>query len=264
LFTEADRSGAPGVAIINQAMARRFWQSSDPVGARIVIGPGLGPNFDEPARQIVGIVADVHDDALDASPRPAVFVPGAQLSDARMAGRPVAWVIRTRAQSQPLNAVIVNELRRATGEPVAPLLSMEEIVARSTARQNFHALLMSIFGSSALLLAAIGIYGLMAYRVQQRTQEIGICMALGAQSENVRNMVVLQGMRLVFAGMAIGIGVASELTRFLGSFLFGVKALDPLVFVVAPILLSAVALMAVWLPALRATRVDPIRALRTE
>jgi predicted permease len=264
LFTEADRPGSSGVAIVNQAMARRFWPGGDPLGARIVIGPGLGPNFDEPARQIVGIVGDVHEDALAQSPQPAVFVPGAQLSDARIAGRPVAWVIRTRGPSQSLNATIRNELRAATGEPVPPLRSMEEIVAHSTARQNFEMLLMSTFGGSALLLAAIGIYGLMAYRVERRTQEIGVRMALGARPQDVRNMVVFQGMRLAFIGVAIGIAAAMGLTRFLAGFLFGVKAMDPLVFIATPILLAAVALLAIWMPAQRATRVDPIRALRCE
>jgi putative ABC transport system permease protein len=264
LFTEADRAGSSGVAIINRAMARRFWPAGDPLNARIVIGPGLGPNFDEPARHIVGILADVHEDALAEPPQPAVFVPGAQLSDARTAGRPVSWVIRTRGPSQSLNAAIRNELRTATGEPVPPLRSMEEIVVHSTARQNFEMLLMSIFGGSALLLAAIGIYGLMAYRVERRTQEIGIRMALGARPEDVRNMMVLQGMRLAFSGAAIGITAAMGLTRFLASFLFGVKTVDPLVFAVTPILLGAVALLAIWIPAQRATRIDPIRALRCE
>jgi putative ABC transport system permease protein len=163
-----------------------------------------------------------------------------------------------------LNAAIRNELRTATGEPVPPLRSMEEIIVHSTARQNFEMLLMSIFGGSALLLAAIGIYGLMAYRVERRTQEIGIRMALGARPEDVRNMVVLQGMRLAFSGVAIGITAAMGLTRFLASFLFGVKTVDPLVFILTPILLGAVALLAIWIPAQRATRIDPIRALRCE
>src|SRR5207248_4500863 len=116
-----------------------------------------------PPRQIVGIVGDVHDNALGERPQPAVFVPGAQLPDTRTAGRAVAWVIRVRAHSPLLNSAITNELRQATGEPVAPIRSMDEIILQSTARQNFNTLLMSIFGGSALLLAAIGIYGLMSY-----------------------------------------------------------------------------------------------------
>ena len=125
-------------------------------------------------------------------------------------------------------------------------------------------LLLTIFGSSALLMAAIGIYGLMAYSVQQRTQELGIRMALGAQASNIRNMVIRQGMRLAIIGVVIGIGGALSLTHFLASFLFGVKTLDPATFVATPILLTAVAFLAVWIPARRATRVNPMTALRFE
>ena len=123
-------------------------------------------------------------------------------------------------------------------------------------------LLMTVFGASALLLAAIGIYGLMAYSVEQRTQEIGIRLALGAEARQVKNMVVLQGMRLTLAGVALGVAAAFGLTRFLASFLFGVEAWDPLVFVSVPLVLAMVALLAVWLPARRASGVDPIDALR--
>lgn len=210
------------------------------------------------------MVGDVHDNALGEHPQPAVFVPGAQLPDTRIAGRTVAWVVRTRADSPSLNSAILNEIRQATGEPVPPVRSMEEIILQSTARQNINMLLMSIFGGSALLLAAIGIYGLMAYTVQQRTQEMGVRMALGAQPGDVRNMVVFQGMRLALIGIAIGVAAASELTRFLASFLFGVQALDPFIFILMPILLGTVALAAIWLPAHHASRIDPMTALRYE
>jgi ABC-type antimicrobial peptide transport system permease subunit len=137
-------------------------------------------------------------------------------------------------------------------------------MAQSTARQNFNMLLMSIFGGSALLLAAIGIYGLMAYTVEQGRRDIGVRMALGAQPAEVRNMVVAQGMSLAMAGVGVGVACAFALTRFLEKFLFGIQALDPLVFLTAPILLSGIALVAVWLPARRASRIDPILALRHE
>jgi putative ABC transport system permease protein len=137
-------------------------------------------------------------------------------------------------------------------------------VVRSTARQDFNMLLLTIFGGSALVLAAIGIYGLMAYSVEQRTQEIGIRMALGAEGGNVRNMIVLQGMRLVWIGAAMGLAAAFGLTRLIASFLFGVKAWDPLVFTAVPVVLAGVALFAVWIPARRATRIDPVNALRYE
>jgi ABC-type antimicrobial peptide transport system permease subunit len=141
---------------------------------------------------------------------------------------------------------------------------MEQVVTQSTARQDFNMLLLTVFAGAALLLAAIGIYGLMAYSVEQRTQEIGIRMALGAESADVRRMVVFQGMALALIGVAIGVGASFGLTRFIASFLFGVKAWDPAVFVAVPLLLSAVALIAVWLPARRATRIDPLDALRYE
>jgi putative ABC transport system permease protein len=141
---------------------------------------------------------------------------------------------------------------------------MDEVVALSTSRERFNMLLMTVFGSSALLLAAIGIYGLMAHSVAQRTQEIGIRLALGADSSVVKQMVVLQGMRLALVGVVVGLASAFGLTRFIGSFLFGVQALDPVVFVSIPILLTAVALVAVWIPARRASRVDPVFALRAQ
>jgi ABC-type antimicrobial peptide transport system permease subunit len=141
---------------------------------------------------------------------------------------------------------------------------MDEVVSRSTSRQRFNMLLMTVFGSSALLLAAIGIYGLMAYSVQQRTQEIGIRLALGADAGDVKWMIVLQGMGLALVGVGVGLASAFGLTRFIASILYGVKAWDPLVFVSVPVLLAAVALLAVWFPAGRASRVSPIVALRYE
>ena len=176
------------------------------------------------------------------------------------------WVVvRTRGASPSLDASIQSEVRKATGGmPVPPIRSMQEVLLQSTARTKFNMLLMSIFGALALVLAAMGIYGLMAYYVQQRTHEIGIRMALGAQSSDVRNMVVLHGMRLASLGVAIGVAAAFGLTRFIASFLFGVKMLDPVVFLVVPLILSSVAMVAVWLPALRASRIDPLVALRHE
>ena len=263
LFTDADRMDAPAVAIVNQAMARQFWPDSDPLNAQLVIGKGLGQDFHEPPRQVVGIVADVHDDSLRIPPLPAVFVPLAQRPDDRASG---GWiVVRTRGDSPVLNSTIESEVRNATGGlPVPPVRSMQQVLVRSTARTEFNMVLMSVFAGLALVLAVIGIYGLMAYSVRQRTQEIGIRMALGAQTNDVRNMVVLQGMSFALAGVAIGVAVAFGLTRFLASFLFGVKTIDPLVFIVVPVVLSAVTLLAVWLPATRASRIDPLNALRYE
>src|ERR1700730_2653782 len=172
-FTDADRLESPQVAIINQAMARQFWPNGDPLNSQILIAKGLGPRLEEPVRQIVGIVGDVHDDALNRGTVPAVFVPVAQRPDARTAGNSVAWVIRVRAESPSLNSAIQNELRQATGMPVPPLRPMEEVVAKSTARQDFNMLLMIIFGGSAVLLAAVGLFRVVARFGYEATPQEG-------------------------------------------------------------------------------------------
>jgi ABC-type antimicrobial peptide transport system permease subunit len=223
---------------------------------------------DEPPRQIIGIVGDVRNERLNTDPEPMMYVPQAQLPDAENAWfartTPMAWVIRTQGEPHTLVPAIREQLRQATGLPVSNLLSMDEVVSLSTARQRLNMLLMTAFGGSALLLAAIGIYGLMAYTVEQRTQEIGIRLALGAEATTVRSMVMRQGMSLALAGVVIGIGASWALSRLIESFLFGVKALDPIVFLTVPIVLSAVALLAVWLPANRASRLNPLDSLRYE
>ncbi len=272
-FNERDDAGAGRVAIINQTLARKFWAGypagPDPLADRVILGTGYGPEFEEPARQIIGVVADVHDSGLNHNPEPVVYVPMAQVTDgitalAARASR-VVWMVRTRAAPRPLSAAIERELGEASGGlPVAQVRTMEKVMGQSTAREDFNMTLLTIFGGAALLLAAIGIYGLMAYVVEQRRQELGIRMALGAATGNVRNMIVWQGMRLALAGVAVGVAAAFGLTRLLENFLFGVKAWDAMVFVTVPVLLSAVALLAVWAPAVRATRIDPAEALRCE
>jgi len=234
-----------------------------------VIGKGIMREFaTERPRQIIGVVADSRDGGLNNDPGPKMFIPQAQVPDAANALNvgisPMGWVIRTRMEPHALSSQIQEQLRQVSGLPVSNVRTMNEIVSISTSRQRFNMVLMTIFGGSALLLAAIGIYGLMAYSVQQRSQEIGIRMALGAEPGGVRKMVVFQGMRLTLVGVVIGIASAFGLTRFISTFLFGVQARDPMVFVGIPILLSLVALVAVWLPARRASRVDPVIALRYE
>jgi ABC-type antimicrobial peptide transport system permease subunit len=197
-----------------------------------------------------------------------MYIPQAQVPDPVNALNvqitPIAWVVRTRVEPYSLSSEIQEQLRQATGLPVSQIRSMEDVVSRSTSRQRFNMLLMTIFGGSALLLAAIGIYGLMTYAVEQRTQEIGIRLALGAESRDIRRMIVSQGIRLAAAGVVVGVASAFGLARLIASFLFGVRAWDPAVFVAVPILMIAVALCAVWLPASRAARVAPAVALRNE
>ena len=187
---------------------------------------------------------------------------GANALNLRIA--PMAWTVRTRGEPHALAGAIAEQLRQATGLPVSDIKTMDEIVTLSTSRERFNMLLMTVFGGAALLLAAIGIYGLMAYSVAQRTQEIGIRLALGAGGSAVRYMVLVQGMRLAIVGIVVGLASAYALSRFIASFLFGVKTLDPLVFAGIPVLLIGVALLAVWLPAQRASRVDPLIALRAQ
>ena len=268
-FTDRDNGAAPGVVIINETLARKYWPKENPIGQQIVIGKGVGPQFVEGPRQIIGVAGDIRDGGLDSDPRPLLIVPQAQVTDgvtALNAGiGPVAWLVRTHGDPHQYIAAVTEQLRQASGGfPVARVRPMTEVVVNSTARQDFNMLLLNIFAACALILAAIGIYGLMAYSVQQRTQEMGIRMALGADRGGIRSLVVWHGMRLAIVGVVIGIGAAFGLTRFIASFLFGVKTWDPVVFVTVPVVLSLVALLAVWMPATRASRLDPQQALRIE
>lgn len=269
MLTEHDNAAAPLVAVINQAMARHYWPNGDPLRDKIMIGAGAGPAFAEGARQVIGIVGDTHDGGPNSDPGPMMYIPLAQMPDLETALNsrvaPLYWFVRSEPDPRTLVTPISNALREASGGlPIAHIRSMEELEATNIARQRLNMLLISVFGSAGLLMAAIGIYGVMSYSVQQRTQELGVRMALGAQASNLRNMVIRQGMMLTFIGVIIGGGGALWLTHFLRSFLFGVKPLDPLSFIATPVVLSAVALISVWTPAVRATRVDPMTALRTE
>jgi predicted permease len=268
-FNTRDTSTSTPVVIINEAMAKQYWPKSDPLRDRLVIGKGVMREFEaEGERQIIGIVADIHSNGLDSEPQPQMFIPQAQVPDAANALNvsltPVSWIVKTAVPPQSVSATIQEQLRQVTGLPVSDVRSMDEIVALSVSRQRFNMWVMSVFGACALLLAAIGIYGLMAYSVEQRTQEIGIRMALGAQASQVKNMVVRQGVLLAAIGIVIGVGAALLLARYMTSFLFGVTARDPLVFGGVPVILAFVAFFAVYLPARRASLVDPIVALRVE
>ncbi len=243
-FNDRDTAAAPPVVIINQAMAKQFWPKADPLADKIWIGKGIMRELAaEQPRQVIGIAGDVRGNGLDSEPGPIMYVPNPQVPDALNALNvritPLRWIIRTQGDPYKVSAAVQEQLRQVTGLPVSDVRSMGEVVSRSTSRQRFNMLLMTVFGVAALFLAAIGIYGLMAYSVQQRTQEIGIRLALGAATGQVRNMVVRQGMMLAIVGIAIGVGAAFGLTRLMASFLYGVKERDLAVFTVMPLVLIA-------------------------
>jgi predicted permease len=269
VFTDSDGKGADPVVIINQAMAKKFWPQGDPLADQLIIGRGLGKDFEDTPRQIIGVVSDIRDGGLQNDPNPTMYVPQGQLPDGLnqqlTSLASLAWVVRTKVEPRSLIKPIEKELADVSGGlALAPIRTMDEIVSRSTANQDFNTLALTFFAGSALLLAAIGIYGLMAYSVEQRTQEIGIRLALGAQYGTVRRMVVFQGMRLALVGVVLGVASAYGLTKLIASLLYGVQARDPAVFVGVPVLLILVALIAVWVPAKRATRVSPVDALRCD
>jgi putative ABC transport system permease protein len=228
----------------------------------------MGPQFVEGPREIVGIVGDVREE-LGFEPEPMMYVPTAQVTDGMTQllnqRLPIAWAVRTVGAPLTVSAAVQSELRRASGG-VKPsnVHSMEELRGSSTARARFNMLLLTIFGCAALLLAAIGIYGLMAYSVHQRTREIGVRLALGAGSPHVRNMIIAEGMVIAGVGIALGFAAALGLARLMASLLFGVVAHDLRVFAAVAALLSAVAFVGVWFPARRAARIDPVIALRAE
>jgi predicted permease len=268
-LNDRDTAAAPGVLLINQALAHKYFPNQDPIGQHLLVGVGMGLEDGEPPREIVGVVADTHNNGLGHVPEPMVIVPLAQVTDGYMKSytdvQPLIWVVRTSRDPHQAITAITEQLRLASrGFPVAHVRTMEEVVGSSTARQSFNMLLLTIFGAVALVLAAIGIYGLMAYSVAQRTQEMGIRIALGADRSAIRNLVVWHGMRLTLIGVVLGMVAAFGLARLLSTFLFGVKPWDLVVFVSVPFILAAIALLAVWLPAARASKVDPMQALRAE
>ena len=267
-FTERDDAAGPRVVLVNEAFARQYWPKENPIGQRLIIGPGMGPAFAEPAREIIGIVADARDAGLNSNPVPQMFVPLGQVRDAVMALNnrflPLSWVVRANSNPLSLTAPIQRVFQDLADLPVARARSMDQVVAQSTARNQFNTLLLGIFAFVAIALASIGLYGLMAYSVEQRTFEFGIRLALGADSKALRNMIVRQAMKLASAGILAGTVTALALTRLIETMLYGVSPRDPLVFASVAILLGAVALLASYLPARRAVRIDPIVALRYE
>jgi predicted permease len=269
VFSEHDTGNSARVIVINEAMAKKYWQKEDPIGHVMTLGKGLGPEFEEPAREIVGIVGNVRENGLTDSRQSVMYVPAGQITDGltQLANKviPLSWIVRTSQEPTALATAIQREFLAVDGQlPVSKFRTMEQVISESTARSNFNMLLLTIFAGTALLLAALGIYGLMSYSVEQRTQEIGIRVALGASSGEMLRMVIGRGLLLAGIGLAVGLAAAFGLTRLLSSLLFGVKASDPIAFGAVVLTLGVVAWVAVYIPARRATRIDPLIALRYE
>jgi putative ABC transport system permease protein len=265
-FAETDTAGTEPVAIVNEAYARSRLKDSDPFSHRLMV------RTNDPANksfQIVGIVNDVKQFGLNSPAPPTVFVPLPQVPDkVLMTARSfvtMKFVVRTTGDPMSLSAAIKQELLRVDPDlAVINIRSLDEIVSRSVATERFNMTLLAIFAAIGLTLAAVGIYGVISYSVTERTHEIGIRIALGARTSDVLRVVVGQGMILAAVGMVIGLGGAFGLTRLMSSFLFEVSPTDPLTFAVIALLLAAIASVACYIPARRATRVDPMVALRYE
>jgi len=266
-FTEGDVYEASAVAIVNETLARAYFPGQDPLGKRLAMEgrvrgrpAGPNPNQTSPWTEIVGVVRDIRSLDLKAEAMPVVYVPYWQYP----MQSPVL-LARTAGDSTRLDAGIRGAVREvAAGLPAPKIRTMRDLLSESVAEPRFHAVLSSLFGIAALVLAAIGIYGVISWSVAQRAAEIGIRMALGARAGDVLRLVVGIGMRPAFLGLALGLAGAVSLTRVLRNLLYGVPALDPLTFVAMTVLLAAVAFLASWIPARRATRVDPMASLRTE
>jgi putative ABC transport system permease protein len=270
LFDDRDVQSSMHVVIINEAMAKRYWPGEDALGKDIIIGKGLGPQFEEPARQIIGIVGNVKETGLNDSGQPGVmYVPAAQVTDAMTSFGvdvlPFYWAVRIVGNPQSVIPAIQREFTAVDASvPLTNVRMMDSLISESIARQNFNMQLLTIFAALALVIAAVGIYGLMSYSVQQRIHEMGIRLALGAQRTDIFKLVLRQAAILALGGVVLGIIAALGLTRVMSAFLFGIRATDPVTFISVAVLLSAVVLFASYIPAMRATRVDPAIALRVE
>jgi putative ABC transport system permease protein len=254
-FSDRDTTGTPRVAIISQTMAQRYFPNEEAIGKRInvITGP-------ERFREIVGIVGDVKQNGLNRETRPHTYEPFAQAPNQFM-----TLIVRADSDPAALVPAIRSQVFEIDGEqPLQSVRTLEAMVSNSIRQQRFTAIVLSIFAVAALSLAIAGLYGVISYSVAQQTHEIGIRMALGARSRDVLKLVVTQGMKLTILGLAIGVVAAMLLTRLISNLLFGVTATDPLTFALLVAMLLAVALVACYIPARRATKVDPLVALRYE
>jgi putative ABC transport system permease protein len=255
-FSEQDKADSARVVIVSEKTARHFWPGENPIGKRLKPG---STSRNIPWIEIIGVVKDVRQNDFVSEPKMQMYMPYQQLNSFA----PNALVVRTNVEPLSLAAAVRNAIWAVDkDQPVSNLRSMDEIVSEAVARQRFSMLLLGIFAALAMVLAAVGIYGVMSYSIAQRTREIGLRIALGAQKSDVLKMILRQGLRFVAAGLAIGLAASFVLTRVMASLLFGISATDPATFVAISLVLIAVALLASYIPAVRAMKIDPMLALR--
>ena len=255
-FREQDKADSARVVIVSEKTARHFWPGENPIGKRLKPG---STNRNIPWIEIIGVVKDVRQNDFVSEPKMQMYMPYQQLNSFA----PNALVVRTNVEPLSLAGAVRNAIWAVDkDQPVSNLRSMDEIVSEAVARQRFSMLLLGIFAALAMVLAAVGIYGVMSYSIAQRTREIGLRIALGAQKSDVLKMILRQGLRFVAAGLAIGLAASFALTRVMASLLFGISATDPATFVSISLMLIAVALLASYIPAVRAMKIDPMLALR--
>jgi putative ABC transport system permease protein len=260
-FDERDTQHASPVIIVNETLARRFFTGTEVLGQHIMIEGEAEENALPPAREIIGVVGDVRHESLDTESGPEYYVPYTQAPEAFM-----NLVVRSSVTNPESLAPMVREAIKQTDKEqfVADIQPMTKLIADSVARRRFNTLLTGLFAVVALVLSSVGIFGVMNYTVAQRTQEIGLRVALGAQTRDVLRLVLGQGMQLILLGLAVGLAASFALTRVLAGMLYGVTPTDPLTFAAVSLLLAGVALLACYIPARRATKVDPLVALRYE
>jgi putative ABC transport system permease protein len=256
-FNDSDIDGSTRVTVVDERLARQYWPGASPLGKRIRFGP---PESNEPWHIIVGVVGSVRNRRLDQDTVQTIYVPYQQIPV-----RGMTMALRTSGDPESLTSAVRESVRALDkDQPIANVLTMETVISRSVWQQRFYTILFGVFAALALVLAAVGIYGVMSYAVTQRTHEIGIRMALGARAIDVLRMVVKNGMTLITIGVVIGLVGAFALTRLLATMLFGITPTDSLTFVAVSAVLGLVALVACFVPARRATKVDPLVALRYE
>ena len=262
VFTEGDGPNAERVAVINRAMADMYWPGQDPIGKQIWVGKPMGPKWTEATpRRIVGIVGDVRDEGVAAPPSPTFFEPYTQAGNASYA----VMAIRSAQNPQRLEPAIHTMLRAALPtRAVGTMQTMDEIISASVTDERFRTILLGIFGGLGLLIVSVGVYGVIAYFVAQRTHEIGVRMALGASRTSVLRMVLWQGLRLAAVGAIAGALASLALGGLLRNMLYGIAPNDPVTLIGVVIAMLAIAAAACLIPARRATKVDPMVALRYE